>query len=267
MGHRAQTGMMGDLDTRIRHYYTDLFDEDARLTTRSPQGPLEFDRTQALLASAISDGSRILDIGGGTGHHARALAERGCIVEMLDPVPAHVRTAASQGVRASVGDARSLDYPDDSFDAAILLGPLYHLDRAGRERALTEAVRVTRPGGVIAAVGLSRWVAFQRAATDGGPLTAQALDLLRSGQPISGQRFPAAHFHTADELAAELIRAGIGQVIVHGVEGPVGTLLESVSADAALAVAESARLIAELADEVPALRDQSVHLLAIGVVD
>jgi len=42
----------------------------------------------------------------------------------------------------------------------LLLGPLYHLDDAGRASALEEAHRVLRPGGLLAAAAISRWAAL-----------------------------------------------------------------------------------------------------------
>lgn len=56
-----------------------------------------------------------------------------------------------------VGDARSLPWPDATYGAALLAGPLYHLPPADRARALREAVRVVRPGGVVAAVAINRY--------------------------------------------------------------------------------------------------------------
>ena len=50
--------------------------------------------------------------------------------------------------RVAAGDARELDWPDATFDAALLLGPLYHLtERSDRLLALREALRVVKPGG------------------------------------------------------------------------------------------------------------------------
>ena len=59
---------------------------------------------------------------------------------------------------AQVGDARRLPYGDASADAALLLGPLYHLtDRGDRLTALSEARRVLRTGGLVAAAAISRF--------------------------------------------------------------------------------------------------------------
>ncbi|MEV4285604.1 class I SAM-dependent methyltransferase [Nonomuraea bangladeshensis] len=61
---------------------------------------------------------------------------------------------------ARLGDARRLPVADASQDAVLLLGPLYHLpDRADRVRALTEARRALRPGGVVAAATINRHAA------------------------------------------------------------------------------------------------------------
>lgn len=130
-----------DIDERIQAYYGEVFDEQARLTTRSAQGPLEFHRTQELIRAYVPTG-RVLDVGGGAGVHARALADDGYEVELIDAVPRHIRQATDAGVRAQLGDARDLPYDDDSFDAVIMLGPLElhgSVDDAVRDAALVLA--------------------------------------------------------------------------------------------------------------------------------
>jgi SAM-dependent methyltransferase len=133
-------------------------DEDGRLR-RSAHGWLEFLRTQELLRRFLpAPPARIVDVGGGTGVHARGLAAEGYRVSLVDVVPAHVERAGRiPGVEASLGDARDLAEADGSVEAVLLLGPLYHLrEREDRVRALVEARQVVRPGGALGAVDLDR---------------------------------------------------------------------------------------------------------------
>lgn len=257
-----------DIDARIQTYYGEVFDEHLRLTTRSAQGPLEFQRTQQIIREHVP-GGRVLDVGGGAGIHSRALMDAGLAVEMIDPVPRHVEQAQAAGVAASVGDARDLRFPDDSFDAVIMLGPLYHLSsREDRLSVLREAARVVRSGGVVLAAGLSRYVAFGAASlgrTVPSPIPGEWTALIAEGTPGSGLRFPAGHFHTAEELQAELESAGMTVVRVAGVEGPGGMFLEG-EAEIDGDVRDAALVLARAASDVPGIRDQSAHLIAVGLV-
>ncbi|MEC8992430.1 MAG: class I SAM-dependent methyltransferase, partial [Candidatus Latescibacterota bacterium] len=58
----------------------------------------------------------------------------------------------------TLGEARALPYADGSADAVLLFGPLYHLTQCtARVEALREACRVLRSGGVVVAIGISRF--------------------------------------------------------------------------------------------------------------
>jgi ubiquinone/menaquinone biosynthesis C-methylase UbiE len=150
----------------VRHYAGGA--EDIRLA-RTPHGRLEFLRTQEILRRSLTTPVTLLDVGGGTGVHAEWLARDGHTVHLIDVVPEHVDAAAMlRGVTAQVGDARQLPAADGSVDAVVMLGPLYHLiDSADRVRALAEARRVLRPGGVLAAAGISRYLSAVEAGTNG----------------------------------------------------------------------------------------------------
>lgn len=255
-----------EIDERVRAYYGGLFDEDARLTTRSAQGPLEHRRTQELIAEHIS-GGRVLDIGGGTGIHSISLQDRGFEVVLIDPVPEHVTAAAASGIEAVLGDARRLPFEDDSFDAVLILGPLYHLAaRADRRQALQEARRVTRAGGFVFAAALSRFVAFG-ANVLGRPVVPDAglRAIWEQGVPLPGDRFPAGHFHTAEELAEEVADAGLEVLDVHGVEGPAGLALEGIPVDRT-DLTDAALALARATSAEPGIRDFSAHLLAVARV-
>lgn len=275
-GHQEQ------VDQRVLAYYGGEFDEDQRLVSSSGQGVLEFERTQQLVRERLPAGSRIIDVGGATGVHAAALAGRGDVVVLVDPVVEQVRAAAARGgFVARVGDARELEDEDDAYDGALVLGPLYHLaDRDDRLRALGEAVRVVRPGGWVFAAGISRLVAtasvcFIRPAiqtsTGGAPVVRAPLPpiwqlLIEDGRGgLTSTGFPAGHFHLAEELEEEAVEAGLVEVEVHGLEGPGGLALDiDGSRDPDLVAA--AAVLAQAFATAPGRRDLSPHLLAMGRV-
>lgn len=144
------------MDDALQRFYAQEYDESGRLL-RTEHGRLEAARTRELLTAALPPPpARILDVGGGPGLHAQWIADRGHHVSLVDIVETHVQAARESGLDATIGDARRLDQPDTSVDAVLLLGPLYHLDDVGRAAALTEAHRVLRPGGLLAAAAISR---------------------------------------------------------------------------------------------------------------
>src|SRR5439155_980541 len=121
-------------------------------------------RTQEVLRRHLGEPPlEILDVGGASGVHARWLAADGHRVHVLDSVPKHVEQAAAigAGVTAELGDARSLAAEDATYDVVLLFGPLYHLTEADhRRRALEEARRVVRPGGLVCCAAISRFASL-----------------------------------------------------------------------------------------------------------
>ncbi len=130
-------------------------DEDGRLQ-RSRHGQLEFRTTMSYIHRYAAGGSKVLEIGAGTGRYSAALAKEGMdvtAVELVESNLAVLRENAKglENLRAFQGDATDLGrFSDDSFDVTLVLGPMYHLYEAEEvNRAIDEAVRVTKPGGVM----------------------------------------------------------------------------------------------------------------------
>jgi SAM-dependent methyltransferase len=153
---------MDDPADAAMHAYYALGGEQDRLS--EGDRVVEFERTKEILLRNLPGPPAVVaDIGGGPGRYAVWLAGRGHRVEHRDLVALHVdqlraATAGLPQVRTAVGDARELDLADASVDAVLLLGPLYHLRRRqDRVRALIEARRVVRPGGLVFVAAISRW--------------------------------------------------------------------------------------------------------------
>ncbi|MBB3726931.1 class I SAM-dependent methyltransferase [Nonomuraea dietziae] len=193
---------------------------------REGRDRLEFWRTQDVLRRSLRPApARVLDVGGGTGVHAEWLVADGYEVELLDPVPLHVERASElAGVTARLGDARELPVPDASVDAVLLLGPLYHLaERSDRVRALAEARRAVRPGGLVAAATINRYAAVHDMVHTGAYTEERQREAAhaaaKNGIMLSpGRGFPA-YFHDPDEVPGEFADAGLPAAERYGLEG------------------------------------------------
>lgn len=250
------------------HYGTDGV-EDTRLR-RSAHGQLEYLRTQELIRRWLpTSGVHVLDVGGATGIHAAWLAADGHQVHVVDPVPAHVHDASAlDGVTAQIGDARELDTPDASMDVVLLLGPLYHLtEPAERARALAEAVRVLRPGGLLVAAAISRYLSLLEIGSD-GRLTAElepsVQTVIATGHYDQHVGFMPTYFHTADELRTEVQEETLTEVTVYGVEGPTWPTMDAAGLQAFPGLVEAALRCARIVEQDPLLINASAHLLAMA---
>ena len=128
---------------------------------------------------------------------------------------------------------------------------------------------MTRPGGLVAAAGISRYAGLLELAAFGQVDEETEPDLARDiatgvNDPESG--FTVAYFHTPDELVGELRAAGLVDVTVYGVEGPSVPALMTMPQDLAAERLDSALRTARLVERDPALIAASPHLLAVGRV-
>lgn len=103
-------------------------------------------------ATGVSSGTRLLDVGCGSGLACAMAAARGAEVSGIDASPAMVELARERLPQADfrVGDMASLPYGDDRFDVVTFVNSFFFA--ADREPTLREAKRVTGPSGKVAVV-------------------------------------------------------------------------------------------------------------------
>jgi ubiquinone/menaquinone biosynthesis C-methylase UbiE len=117
-------------------------------------------RVLAWAVDGVSLQGKVLEIGGGSGAMAEELvrAHPGISLITTDVDPAMVATAQRRladqpSVKVQQADVTALPFPDESFNAVLTFLMLHHVIEW--ERAITEAARVLRPGGVLAGYDLT----------------------------------------------------------------------------------------------------------------
>ena len=138
----------------LNEFYGQI-DEDARLN-KTRQGQLEYFITMNFIHRFLNEGNKVLEIGAGTGRYSIALAKEGYKVSAVELVDKNLvelkrNSEGLDNINAYQGDALNLDrFEDDTFDVTLVFGPMYHLyDDRDQHKAIDEAIRVTREGGVL----------------------------------------------------------------------------------------------------------------------
>lgn len=270
-------------DRVMRYYGSDPEKEWRRLETLDT-GPIEFELTTRHLAKNLAPQSRVLDIGGGPGRYSIWLAEHGHQVVLADLVPELLAVArrriAAAGVGSRVEDVVVADacdltrWPDGAFDAALCLGPFYHLPEAERrEQAARELSRVIRPGG-LAFVAFMPRLNFLRRAIVIPEERHHLLDsayvnrVLKHGAFYNdaADRFDAGYGARPEEIAPFFASFGLAFVTLVAIEGfsppAFRELLEIADTDRET-YAAALDLLEQTADE-PSILGTANHLLYIG---
>jgi ubiquinone/menaquinone biosynthesis C-methylase UbiE len=264
-----------DLFSEVAAYYDRQVDREWYRLTRHR---IEYGVTLRALRDILPTRARILDVGGGPGRYAVALTAAGHEVTLLDLSPAMLERARDHATDRKVrlsgfaeGSATDLTrFANGSFDAVLLLGPLYHLPmEADRIQTLRECRRVLVPGGVLAAAFITRYAPLRRLARSDPRLLlrdAEAYEaLLEFGflPALSDEDLPHAYYARSAEVSPLLEVAGFDVRRLLAAEGILDGIEERVCALQGPAWEAWADLNYDLADD-PGLLASSAHLLAIA---
>ncbi len=139
----------------LNDFYTNNCDEDSRLF-KDGRHQIEYITTTTYIDKYLKPNDRILEVGAGTGRYSLHYAEKGYTVNSIEYVEHNLEILKSKikegmNITAEQGDAMDLSrFPDNTFDVTLVLGPLYHLyNESDQRKAISEAIRVTKPGGII----------------------------------------------------------------------------------------------------------------------
>ena len=267
--------MPASLEPRILSYY-ESGQEAERL--ESPFFRWEKVRTFDLLDRFLPPApALILDVGGAAGAYAFPLARKGYVVDLVVPVPLHVEQAKKRaGIEQpgprnfQVGDARAIPCDDGAADAVLFFGPLYHLtDSDERLKAIREARRVLRAGGLLLAVAISRFASALDGIARGlirDPDFVRIVEQdLQTGQHRNEtgnlDYFTTAFFHHPDELKTELLAGGFSNPKLCAIEGPLWTVPEwATTADHQEELLATVRAL----ENEPTLVGASAHIMSIA---
>lgn len=206
----------------------------------------------------VGDGTRLLDIGCGSGYAAVLATERGARVTGLDATPELLEIARERLPAGSfvTGEMDALPFQDASFDAAVAFNSLQFADDP--VTATREAARVVVPGSLVAAT------TFAEPERNESTALHLALEPLRSAGPSAGGHLPCGLSEPGglERLlgGAGLEPAGSGEVPLvwahPDVESAVRAVLASGGGAMAIEAAGEAAARAALTEAVaPFVRD------------
>jgi SAM-dependent methyltransferase len=251
----------------VRDFYgADALREWQRADT--PYSRLEFQSTLHLIGKYFPARGHIADIGGGPGRYTLELLRRGYEVTLFDLTEELLQLARAQieaaGLHANAvlqGDARDLSaLASETFDGALLMGPLYHTAEAqDRTRILSEQKRTLKPGGVALAAYLNSWGVIRTGLTD---FPQRFGDLGAARAMLGDFDLGIWHLSTPEGALAEVQSAGFEVIAYAGAEGFAGGMrstLDSLAKEHPQAYENVVQLAVETS-EVAQYRDTTDHL-------
>ncbi|HET6456735.1 MAG TPA: class I SAM-dependent methyltransferase [Armatimonadota bacterium] len=200
---------------------------------------------RAMVERFMSPPATVLDVGCGAGREAFELTRMGYTVTGVDVTSAlleqakAIATELGMDIEFRLGNGKSLDFPDGSFDYVLLITQMIHHVplHANRVRLLREAGRVVKPGGRIlltyndhdVAKDHKPWGAGWRSDADKADELAATYSILERGDQFSmdcqGKQsgvFGYGHQLTREEMEAEVLEAEleiVERADFHTIEG------------------------------------------------
>jgi ubiquinone/menaquinone biosynthesis C-methylase UbiE len=268
----------------MSQHVKDFYDKNAEVEWKRLDLPLckiELASTLHLIEKYFPEAGRVCDIGGGPGRYTIELIRRGYRVSLLDISEQEIALARTELEKAGlsaeqliVGDALDLSQLDsESFDAALLLGPLYHIvDSERRLAILKELRRILRPGGTAIIAYLNCWglvktgiVDFPSQFRDITTLRTMLAERSFSGQSL--KNFPECYWSNPKIALSEIKKGGLRVISYAGAESfanGMGLHIQQLAETDPQAYDNIVKFAAETC-ELEQYRDSTDHLHIVAV--
>ncbi|MGC9326442.1 MAG: class I SAM-dependent methyltransferase [Candidatus Hinthialibacter sp.] len=266
----------------VADYYNQNPELEWTRLTASPYRRIEYEVVRFFLDKHLPPQGAILDLGGGPGRYALALAKRRYQVTLLDLSEANIRFAEEKRKTAGLdrrrlscqtGDALDLRrFQNEHFDAALCMGPLYHLlSPAERLQCLRECRRVLKPRAPLFVTVLPR-LTYLRDALRCGTFTdmiskqAAVFDEICEKGTSQASMVPQTYFCRPDEVKCWFDQTGFELIELASCHGFASFMDDQVNAVAKKAEAWGAliRWVLSTCCDPQAL-SMAEHLVGVGM--
>ena len=264
----------------MSQYVQDFYDQNAnhewqRLDT--PLSKIEFTSALWLINKYFPKQGSVCDIGSGPGRYAIELIRKGYSVTLFDLSKASIQLAQAklaelnlQAQAFIVGDAKEdmQQLSAESFDCALLMGPMYHtVDAVDRLQTLRQVSRILKPKGLALITYLNAWGLLRTGFSD-FPSWYQDISILRSmvsehtflGSSLSN--FTECYWSTPEIAIKEVESAGFEVITYAGAQGFAGgmrPILEQLAKENPEAYENIVQVAAEMCELKP-YRDSTEHI-------
>jgi 2-polyprenyl-3-methyl-5-hydroxy-6-metoxy-1,4-benzoquinol methylase len=263
----------------IEKYYNDNVEAE---WNRFERHPIEFEITKRILSGNLPQPpARIIDIGGGPGRYSIWLAGQGYDVSLFDLAQANIDYAQKMADRANVrlrehitGNALHLSQyvENDTYDCALLMGPLYHLiEEEDRASVIRQTLACLKQGGSLISSFISGYAPIidilKNYPDKMNGNIQEYLAYLEDGRNIvsdDNPGFTTAYFMDPKKIDAFMNNFNItkkGLFTVESILGPYENLLKSADTHTFDSCVELAMHFVE----DPSCRACGEHLLYIGI--
>ena len=256
------------MDNKVEYFYENEYDEEKRLSENCDNRHIvEREVKKHIIESYLPQEGSILEIGAGTGLYCVYFAEKGYDVSACDLVPKHVEIIQEKtekkklNIDACIANALEVPFKDDAFDMVLLSGPIYHLqDKKDKQKAINEAVRCCRKGGIVVVDFLSQIHGFIQSAINNEEFLINSSD-----DDIKNLRFKDAIFSVdrPNNIKEMLETEKLQDIKVYGTDSISRFIKKDINWFGQSALERWIKFIIRISDE-PGVIELSEHCLAIG---